>query len=151
YFGHVFVATKDASTNSGGGMSDFLDEFAEDNPLVEQQPPYPADRGMSGIAVEAALPLVGSCSIGSPPATACAPSVWVTNSTDNSVSQLWCGYYDDTGHLLGDLSCGLSQTYTIPVGNQPNAIAADSPSDLIYVANTGDSTVSVIRGVHNCA
>src|ERR1700687_567283 len=45
----------------------------------------------------------------------------------------------------------LAQTVvaTIPVGSVPSAVAVNSKTNLIYVANAGDNTVSVIDGATN--
>jgi YVTN family beta-propeller protein len=38
---------------------------------------------------------------------------------------------------------------TVPVGDRPEAIAVDSVNNLIYVANTHSSSVTVIDGANN--
>ena len=68
-------------------------------------------------------------------------TVYVVNTNDNTVSVI-------NGATCNALtSAGCNQTAaTVDVGNGPVALAVDRLTDTVYVANSGDNTVSVIDG-----
>src|SRR5271165_209042 len=68
-------------------------------------------------------------------------TVYVTNSGDNTVS------------VINGATCNASKTSgcagpppTVAVGTAPSDVAVDGATNTVYVANTGDGTVSVING-----
>ena len=68
-------------------------------------------------------------------------TVYVVNRNDNTVSVI------NGATCNAFTSAGCNQTAaTVPVGNAPSALAVDQLTDTVYVANSGDSTVSVIDG-----
>jgi DNA-binding beta-propeller fold protein YncE len=68
-------------------------------------------------------------------------TIYVANQTDNTVSVI------DGTHCQGTDTSGCNQSWpTIPVGAAPQALAFNPTSNTLYVANTDDSTVSVISG-----
>jgi len=90
---------------------------------------YPAGRGPSEVAVNAA------------PGTSPVPSVYVSNNANNSVS------------VANNPPLKFPPQSTIPVGRQPAGIAVNTTTNLVYVANFQDSTLSVIQGTtgtQNC-
>lgn len=68
-------------------------------------------------------------------------TIYVVNANDSTVSVI-------NGATCNALtSAGCNQTAaTVPVGNGPFALVVDQLTDTVYVANSGDNTVSVIDG-----
>lgn len=69
-------------------------------------------------------------------------TVYVTNADDNTVSVI----NGATCNALVSFGCG-QVTATVPVGADPVGIFADHANHTAYVANFGDSTVSMIDSV----
>ena len=68
-------------------------------------------------------------------------TVYVVNANDNTVSVI----NGATCNALTSADCNQTAA-TVPVGNGPFALAVDRLTDTVYVANSGDNTVSVIDG-----
>jgi YVTN family beta-propeller protein len=123
----VYVATNGVNTH-GGNTVDFFNGSMP-SPFPVNALFYPAGRGPSEVAVNAS------------PGTSPVPSIYVTNNSNNSVS------------VVNNPPLGYSQQFTISVGRQPAGVAVNTMTNLVYVANFQDSTVSVIQGTtgtQNC-
>jgi YVTN family beta-propeller protein len=59
-------------------------------------------------------------------------------------SELWVGQGADAGEVLVYKVSDFSKTSTIKVGKQPSEVTFSADGTLVFVANTGDGTVSVI-------
>ena len=51
--------------------------------------------------------------------------------------------------FVSDIAYANTVTATIPVGASPRYVAVDNDSNLIYVTNSNDDSVSVINGATN--
>lgn len=70
-----------------------------------------------------------------------ANTIYVANQNDNTVSVI------DGTHCNGSDSSGCNQSWpVIAVGALPQALSINPDNHTLYVANTGDNTVSVISG-----
>ena len=58
--------------------------------------------------------------------------------------ELWVGQGADAGEVLVFSTTDFTQTKTIKVGKQPSEVTFSADGSLVFVANTGDATVTVI-------
>jgi YVTN family beta-propeller protein len=124
----VYVADNAELTNNGAANGADTVNFFSGNgqaPFGVNYIYYPAGRGPSEVAVD-----LVTDQLSFPPIT--FSNAYVTNNSNDSVS------------VIQNFSS--SPSFTIPVGKQPAGIAANSMTNLVYVANFQDSTVSVIHG-----
>jgi YVTN family beta-propeller protein len=113
---------------------------------------YVANRGSGNVSVisEASGAIVGTVTLGNKTEPfgiaidSTTHQVYVTDSKSDTVSVIAganCSASTQTG-------CA-SVPPTIAVGTGPEGVAVDSATDIAYVANNGDGTVSVINGATN--
>lgn len=127
---HDIVYVADTGANAQGNST--VDYFSGNMPppVLVNSLVYPAGRGPSEVTVNAA------------PGTSPVPSIYVSNNANDSVS------------VANNPPFTYSQQFSIPVGSQPAGIAVNTTTNLVYVANFQDGTLSVIQGTtgtQNCS